>query len=170
MSGGSLQVQRNSILTSIYGRRIGLDKDEFIVGVKDVLKPYQSLTSGTTATAINNYGVTALDVTTAAASTASSVGTTEVGCSWTMDAPAVGVSKLIYKVSATGGSTMPVVVEFGSGVTAIVTTLGTTFTGAMLSGVGQFIQLTGVTTGKWLMTGGVLGTSLAIGATFASSN
>lgn len=160
----SLATLRNNNLTSIYGRRVGLSFDECLAGVKDIKRPTQSLTSGTSATAVPSYGMTALDVTTAAASTASSVGTTEVGCSWVMDPPIEGVQKIVYKVSATGGSTMPVVLEFGSGVTAYNTSLGSTFTGLTLFGVGQYAVLTGVSSAKWLVTAAGTGTS------FASSN
>jgi hypothetical protein len=130
-----------------------------------MLRPIQAtLTSGTTGTQITNYGITALDVTTVAASTQSSIGTTELGCSWTLEAPQPGCQKIIYKASATGGSTMQAVIEFGTGVTAYATSLGSTFTGAMLSGVGQYMVLVGLSTAKWLVTGAGTGTS------FASSN
>lgn len=161
---GTLQELRNSILTSVHGRRLGFDASEFLVGPKDHLRPFQSLTSGTTGTQINNYGITQLDVTTAAASTASSIGTTEVGCSWVMGAPVPGVQKILYKASATGGSTMPCVVEFGTGVTAYNCSFGSTFTGLNLSGVGMYAVLTGVTTARWLVSAAGTGTS------FASSN
>src|SRR5438105_3886995 len=98
---GTLEGLRNSILTSIYGRRLGLKNGDFLVGPKDLAVGIQSLTSGSSATAITNYGVTQVDVTTGAASTASSIGTTELGCSWTMDAPEPGVRKTLFKASAT---------------------------------------------------------------------
>ena len=159
---GTLQQLKNSILISIHGRKVGIDANDFLVGLKDMLRPIQTaLTSGTTATAVTNYGITAFDITTAAASTASSIGTTEVGCSWTMDAPTPGVQKILFKMSTTGGSTAPVIVEFGTGVTAYNTSLGSTFTGVNLTGVGQYCVLTGVTTAQWLVTAAGTGTSLA---------
>lgn len=158
---GTLTQLRNAILTSIYGRRIGLDVNEFLVGPKDHLRPIQSLTSGSSATQVTNYGLTLLDVTTGAASTASSIGTTETGCSWQMAAPVAGVEKILSKTSATGGSTMPCVVELSTGVTAIDTTLGTTFTGINLQGVGAFVRLLGLGTTAWLVIGKSTGTSLA---------
>ena len=160
---GTLQQLRNSILTSIHGRRLGLDPNEFLVGVKDTLRPIQSLTSGSTATTVLNYGLTQLNVTTGAASTASSIGTTETGCSWQMAAPVAGVEKILTKVSATAGSTMPCIVEFSTGatVTGVDTTLGTTFTGVNLQGVGAFVRLLGLGTTAWLVIGKSTGTSLA---------
>lgn len=160
---GTLQQLRNSILTSVYGRRLGLDANEFLVGPKDHLRPIQSLTSGSSATQVTNYGLTQLDVTTGAASTASSIGTTETGCSWQMAAPVAGVEKILTKVSATAGSTMPCIVELSTGatVTAIDTTLGTTFTGINLQGVGAYVRLLGLGTTSWLVIGKSTGTSLA---------
>lgn len=160
---GTLNQLRNSILTSIYGRRLGLTQAEFLVGPKGFQNPIQSLTSGSTGTNVTNYGITQLDVTTGAASTASSIGTTEVGCSWQMDAPAAGVEKILTKVSATGGSTMPVIVEFSTGVTVtgVDTTLGTTFTGVNLQGVGAFVRLMGMGSTSWLVVSKSTGTSLA---------
>lgn len=164
---GTLTQLRGSILTSIHGRRLGFDSNDFLVGQKDALRPIQSLTSGSTAlvqtTKITNYGLTQLDVTTGAASTASSIGTTEAACTWQMDAPVAGVEKILTKVSATGGSTMPCIVELSTGVTvtAIDTTLGTTFTGINLQGVGAFVRLLGLGTTSWLVIGKSTGTSLA---------
>lgn len=160
---GTLEQLRSSILTSIYGRRLGLKSGEFLVGPKDIVKGIQSLTSGTTGTEVTNYGITFLDVTTAAASTASSLGTTEIGCAWVMAAPEPGVAKTIQKVSSTGGSTMPVVCGFGSGVTAYNSSFLTTATGIMLNAIGQQVTLMGVTTAKWLVT------SLSTGASVATS-
>lgn len=160
---GTLEQLRSSILTSIYGRRLGLKSGEFLVGPKDIVKGIQSLTSGSTATEVTNYGITFLDVTTGAASTASSLGTTEIGCAWSMAAPEPGVAKTIQKVSSTGGSTMPVVCAFGSGVTAYNSSFLTTATGIMLNAIGQQVTLMGVTTAKWLVT------SLSTGASVATS-
>jgi len=53
------------------------------------------------------------------------------------------------------------VLEFGTGVTAIDTTLGTTFTGVNLQGVGAYVRLKGITATQWLMIGKSTGTSLA---------
>lgn len=154
---------RNNIITSIYGRRLGLNNNEFLVGPKDIALATQSLTSGSTATTVLNYGITQLDVTTGAASTASSIGTTEIGCSWAMAAPEPGVLKTLMKVSSTGGSTMPLVVEFGSGVTAYNSSFTSTATGVMLNAVGQVVTLRGLSATKWAVL------ALSTGASVASS-
>lgn len=159
----TLTALRNSILTSVHGRRLGLNANEFMVGPKDLAIATQSLTSGSTATQVTNYGLTMLDVTTGAASTASSLGTTEAGCQWTMAAPEPGARKILMKVSSTGGSTMPVVVQFGTGVTGYNSSFLSTATGVMLNAVGQVVSLLGVTTAKWLVL------SLSTGASVATS-
>lgn len=157
---GTYIQQQNSILDSIKGRKFGLNPRDFLI-TKGIADGIQALTSGTTATAVENFGVTSLDATTGAASTASSIGTTETGASWVMNAPEPGVEKIVYKASATGGSTMPVVLEFGTGVTAFDTTLGSTFTGALMLGVGAYVRLKGLSATKWLVVGKSTGTSLA---------
>lgn len=48
---------RDQVMTSIYGRRLGLDTNEMVVGPKDVRRPVVDLTSASTGTAIANYGV-----------------------------------------------------------------------------------------------------------------
>lgn len=52
----SLETLRNNAITSLYGRRAGLDKDETFVGTKGLKQVVQDLTSASTATALNNYG------------------------------------------------------------------------------------------------------------------
>lgn len=159
----SLETLRSNILTSIFGRRLGLDPNEFMVGPKDIRLATQTLTSATTGTNAVNYGITGFNVTTASASTASSVGTTEVGRSFLLDPPSEGVSKILYNANSTG-STASVVVEFGTGVTCFSASLGSTFTGLTMWAGGQYAQLVGVSTSQWMAMTGSTGTS------FASSN
>lgn len=49
---------RDKILTSVLGRRLGVDKDEYLVGQLDIKAIVTDLTSASTATAIPPYGVT----------------------------------------------------------------------------------------------------------------
>jgi hypothetical protein len=156
-----LETLRNNIMTSLYGRRLGLDKDQFLVGTKALKVATQTLTSGTTATEIPNYGATNITVTTAAASTASSVGTTEVGLSWAMEAPAEGVEKLIYLgLTTTGRSTAGGVVRFGTGVTAYDSSITSSATGAKLDGTGAWLRLWGLSTAQWMVLGKSTSTSV----------
>lgn len=52
----SLETLRNNRITSLYGRRLGLDSDETLVGVKGLKEVVQDLTSASTGTSVNNYG------------------------------------------------------------------------------------------------------------------
>ncbi len=52
------------ILTSIHGRRIGLDQDGFLAGPKGFREPVTAATSATTGTALPNHGVVTIDSTT----------------------------------------------------------------------------------------------------------
>lgn len=52
----SLETLRSNNVTSLFGRRIGLQQDETLAGTKGVKQVVQDLTSASTATAVNNYG------------------------------------------------------------------------------------------------------------------
>ena len=56
----SLETLRNNRITSIHGRRLGLDKDETLVGPKAIKKSVLDLTSGSSAQAIPAYGYVAV--------------------------------------------------------------------------------------------------------------
>lgn len=156
-------VLQNSILTSIYGRRLGLNKNEFVVGPKDIALATQDIGTGTTVsstgTEILNYGITSLSVATAAATTGSSYGTAEVAGTFALAAPEPGVQKTIY--TASSHSTMLISVQFSTGVTALNTSAGSTFGGLSFNAPGQWVKLIGVSTSKWLMAGISTGASLA---------
>lgn len=163
----SLQTIRNNILTSIYGRRLGLNPSEFLVGPKDLVKVTQFIGSSTnssassTGTALNNYGITALAVATQAASTGSSYGSTEVGGQFLLAPPAEGVEKLIY--TASQHSTMLITVNFSTGytVTGQQSSAGSSFGGLSFNAPGQWARLIGVSTAKWQVMGIATGASLA---------
>lgn len=52
----SLETLRSNNITSLWGRRLGLQFDETIAGAKDIKKAVQDLTSASTGTALNAYG------------------------------------------------------------------------------------------------------------------
>lgn len=147
----TLEVLRSSILTSIHGRRLGLKNGDFLVGPKALVKATQDIgdptsTASTTSTEILNYGITSLAVATAAATTGSSYGTTEVGGVYALAAPEPGVEKTIY--TASNHSTMLISVQFSTGVTGN-TSAGSTFGGLSFNGKGQAVTLMGLSTSKW---------------------
>lgn len=164
--GQTLTQVRNKILTSIYGRRLGLTVSEFMAGPKAVIKAIQVIepssalsTVSTTATEILNYGITSLAVATEAATTGSSYASTEVGGQYLLAAPEPGVEKIIY--TATNHSTMLISVVFSTGVTGINTSNGSTFGGMSFNAKGQWARLYGLSTAQWLMAGICTGASLA---------
>lgn len=53
----SLDTIRNSILTSLFGRRIGLDPNSYLAGPLGMLKVIDDLSSASTGTAVRNNGV-----------------------------------------------------------------------------------------------------------------
>lgn len=161
----SLEQLRNTILTSIHGRRLGLTSDSFMVGPKALKKATQFIGSSTnssassTGTTLINYGITSLAIATQAATTGSSYGTAELGGTFLLDAPTEGVEKLIY--TASQHSTMLITVAFSTGVTAQNTSAGSSFGGVSFNAPGQWVRLIGISTAKWLMAGIATGASLA---------
>lgn len=52
----SLTTLRNTILTSLHGRRLGLGANDFLQGQKDLKRVVTDMTSASTGTAIPNHG------------------------------------------------------------------------------------------------------------------
>lgn len=161
--GLSLLQLRNKILTSLYGRRLGLTPNAFLVGPKSLQLVTQDIgapasTASTTSTEILNYGITSLAVGTGAATTGSSYGTVEVGGVYALAAPEPGVEKIIY--TASNHSTMLITVAFSTGVTG-GTSNGSTFGGVSFNAPNQWVRLIGASTSKWLVAGIATGASVA---------
>lgn len=154
---------RSKLLTSIFGRRLGLTSDDYLGGAKANIVATQVLTSAdSTGTSIPNYGITSLALTTLATTVNATLGTTEVGFAYKLDAPKEGVRKTLYM--ATGHSTAAASFTCGADATVIWATFGSTFTGVNFIGKGQTCTLVGVSTSKWLVE------TYSSGTSFASSN
>lgn len=87
--GLSLTTIRNSILTSVYGRRLGLKpsvasdaNSEVLIGPNGLMVPITDATSDTTGTPITGYGITTVD--------------TSTDDTWLLNAPIPGVMKYIF--------------------------------------------------------------------------
>lgn len=97
----SLETLRGNNITPIYGRRLGLQLDETLAGPKAFKKPVQDLTSGSTATALNNYGTVVVRIT--------GVASTSTGGAFLLANPIPGVDvEVCYaqtSQAATAGST-----------------------------------------------------------------
>lgn len=92
----SLTTIRNSIVTSIFGRRLGIAKavssdanSEFLIGMNGMRVPITDATSDTTGTNITGYGITTVDTTT--------------DDTWLLDNPIAGIEKTIYTGSTSTG-------------------------------------------------------------------
>jgi len=125
---------RNQILTSIFGRRMGLDRYDNLLGPKGVRLPVVAATSDTTGTNLPNSG------------NVSVVTTTVDG--WVLDPPAAGCEVTISAGSSSTGThsiaVAPAVIYSTNGIA------GSTIT---MFGPGGYIRLMGLTTGVWQVLG-----------------
>ena len=144
----TLETIRRTVLTSLFGRRLGLDKDEFLVGHKDQRSVIQDLTSATTATAVLNYGI----------SRVMTSGSTSLS-QFILDPPAVGVSKWLILGGTAGSSSTGNQQFFLSGVsgsTAVGSLVfsasqGTSSPWINLRGPSAYVKLKGVSTAQWMV-------------------
>ena len=129
----SLETLRDKILTSIHGRRLGIDPDGFLVGPKPVRRQVSNATSGTTGTAIPNNGFHTVSTTT--------------DDTWTLTDPVPGCKVDIGTVStSTGTHTVSPVAA------TVVSTNGVAGSGIALNGLGDVISLIGISTSQWMVT------------------
>jgi len=145
----SLQTLRNSILTSIRGRRLGLTPDETLVGPKDLQKAVTAATSDTTGTAILNYGFHSVVTTTNDA--------------WTLTDPLPGVAVEIATASTSTGTHAIV-----PAAATIISTNGVAGSSISMQGIGAHLRLVGLSTSQWLVTS--RGGSTTAGATVVISS
>ena len=128
----TLEQKFNSILTSIHGRRAGLDANGALV-VKAVQRGVTQATSDTTGTTLPNHGV--------------NVVVTSTDDTWPLAAPYDGAEVTVMTGSSSTGihTVAPV-----SGV--IYSTNGIAGASLKLSGAGAAISLIGLTTAIWAVT------------------
>ena len=137
----SLEGVRNRLITSIFGRRLGLETNNALAGMVGTIEPISGFTSGGTtltstsvATNIPAYGFTAVGASGASATTA-----------YLLDAPIPGVRKTLF-VPTTGYA----VVLASTG--AFYCTSGSvtsTYQIATFTGKGNVIDMIGITTALW---------------------
>ena len=146
----TLDTMRNNILTSIHGRRVGLDKDDFLLGHKGIRMPITEDVSGLgasaviagvgTGTSIANYGLTR--VVSSAGSTANT------GFAFTLQAPVAGARKIIYKYGASTSAHV-----FGLSGSAVVQGGSLTSAGSTMISMWRqnaMVELLGISTAIWL--------------------
>ncbi len=127
----SLEALRSKILTSIFGRRLGLDTDGFLIGHKAERRQIHDATSDTTGTTIPNYGFVSVETTT--------------DDTWKLQDPTPGAQVTLYcQSTSTGIRTVSPVAA------VIVTTAGAAGSTISMTERGASITLFGVTTGIWM--------------------
>lgn len=126
----SLDTLRSKIITSLFGRRLGFDVDQFLVGTKQVRQQIHDATSDTTGTNIPNHGFASVESTT--------------DDTWKLTDPVPGCQVTLFtQTTSTGVRTVSPVSA------VIVTTAGAAGSTISMSERGAYITLMGVTTGIW---------------------
>ena len=130
----SLSQLRNLIITSIYGRRLGLDVNENIIGPKVLKRPVAAGTSDTTGTNLPNYGYSSVVTTT--------------DDTWVLDNPYVGA-----EVTLMTGSSSTGLHQINLGGSVCYSTQGIAGSTVVLTGMGGSITLLGISTAIWQVIG-----------------
>lgn len=152
----SLETLRGLNLTPIYGRRLGLQFDETLSGPKDIKRAVQDLTSGSTSTTLNNYGLIVARLT--------GVATTAAGGVFILPNPIPGVAiDISYANTSQGATAGSTAAAFLRGSTAfyIQSSIGSTGVAVLLP-QGTWARLLGITTDAYMLQG-VIGTSIGGG-------
>ena len=129
----SLETIRDRIRTSIHGRRLGLDGNDQIAGIKGMTRPVTDATSATTGTALPNYGINSVVTTT--------------DDSWTLTDPYVGA-----EVTLMTGSSSTGIHTITCAAATIRSTNGIAGANVVLTGAGACVNLVGISTAIWAVT------------------
>jgi hypothetical protein len=134
---GALSNLAGRWLTSIHGRKLGLDGDNYLVGHSGDRMPLENSTAAST---LANYGISVLS------------GTTSTG--WTLNAPpSVGARKVIINNSSDSTATLSIV---RSSSASGVTFLGSTAAGGVrinLLNNGSAVDLVAISSAIWAIQG-----------------
>lgn len=141
-----LETLRGQLLTSIFGRRLGIDPNEYLVGPKDIRKQIEDLT--TTPTTVAAYGMSLVTAT----------GSSQGPVQHFLPAPVPGVLKHLALGTTSTGSHQFLSTANGASIKAASD--GTTKSVINLVGQGGAVTLFGVSTAIWqviasVSTGGV---------------
>ena len=124
---------QGEIKTSIHGRRLGFDRNEFMVGPKGTRQPITAATSDTTGTNLPNYGVCSVITTT--------------NDTWVLTDPVVGGEVIILT-----GSTSTGVHTITCDNATMLSSVSSTGPGVTLTGAGAGFHLVGLSTALWGVT------------------
>jgi hypothetical protein len=155
----SLDTLRNSRVLSIHGRRLGIDKDEFLVGPKPLKELVEDLTTASTGTTVANHGVARVLTS----------GSTQGPVQYVLEAPAPGVRKTLLLGSSSTGSHQFLSTPNGASIRN--SSAGTTSSLVNLLSPGAAVVLIGVTTAQWQVEseGGLLSTNVTKNFSFTTS-
>ncbi len=133
----TLQGIRDRIKTSLYGRRLGLDNTECIVGANDIIKPVETISSTAASQTLSSYGASLITATNAS---------TNAALTFNLPAPIPGVQKVISQLST---STAGYAVVLASGV--FVTSGSSALTTFTFTASNQHLNLFGQSTGAYMV-------------------
>lgn len=145
----TLQGLRNQMLTSLFGRRLGFDKNDSLVGVNDVRSPIEGWSSaGSTFPSTGLATLSAFGIA-VAGSSGSSGSTSQSPACQQLPAPTPGVYKTLYNASTA-------VITYGTTASGAViqATAGSTFKYLTLAGRGANAMLVALSTDMWGVAGG----------------
>jgi hypothetical protein len=126
----SLEEARNQIITSLYGRRLGLDKDNRLIGIKGRREVITEASSNSTATLLPNFGIVTI---------ASSNDIT-----WVIEDPQIGCEvKILTGTTSTGNHYIQ------TDNATIKSSFGSTQTQIDFLGGGAGMTLVGLSTSLW---------------------
>lgn len=139
----SLVTIRNLIRTSLHGHRLGLTHDDFLAGPKSVIKTVTNATSLTTGTALLPYGVHTVQ--------------SPSSKNWSLSAPPMA-GLVVRFVTNTTSTKVQKVTPASATINSTNGLAGSSFT---MKGAGAYIELTSISTSKWVVTSRYFSTSAA---------
>ena len=154
----SLDTLRNNAVTSIHGRRLGLQQDETLVGARDLKLAIEDIQSTVPTTALA-YGVTRVLTS----------GSSQGPVQHFLPAPIPGVRKYISMQTTSTGSQQ--FLSTANGASILAASDGTTKGVINFRGPGGAVQLIGLTTAVWGVTHGmnVGSTDVVANVTYSTS-
>ena len=142
----SVEGLRSQIITSIYGRRLGLDNNGSLVGITGYRLPVTGFDSTGATTGFNTTGETTLS-----AYGCSIIGSTASGSqAYTIQAPIPGVRKYIVNPTT---ATVTIATTAAGAYVVLSTNGAVTGTTISLARGGTNVTLLGITTYAWAMIG-----------------
>lgn len=132
-----LETLRNNILSSIRGRKLGFDANEYLVGPPGLREQIEDITS-TAATSAAPHGVTRVLTS----------GSSQTG-NYTLQAPIPGIRKTLFQASTSTG-----VMIFTFTNAGLYLASGTSAAVIALKGQGASVDLIAMSTSQWALANG----------------